>query len=171
MHWTTTYPKISVLAQKLHPPASNMFIFQTPFDHGHFHSKSGTQERSFLFLDRSWWDSVCRCTLDRYLHTPNLIKIGQDLAAQGNFQIYYINCYDVPFHYYEKMTNLDIWVEFSKFLVMTSQFFLHGWLEGLQGFHLERVWAHKNIYFLVRKCLDFGKKFLKKTQVHFSLIW
>ena len=38
------------------------------------------------------------------------------------------------------------------------QIFLHGWLEGLQGFHLERVWLHENFYFLVRKCLDFWRK-------------
>ena len=42
--------------------------------------------------------------------------------------------------------------------------FLHGWLEGLQGFHLERVWLHKNFYFLVKKCLDFWGKNLKKLK-------
>ena len=37
--------------------------------------------------------------------------------------------------------------------------FLHGWLDGLQGFHLEWVWPHKNLYFLVRKCLEFWSFF------------
>ena len=132
MYWiSTTYSKISMLARKLHPPASKRFIFQTSFDQGHFHSKSGTQEKSFLFLNRSWWDLQCRSTFGVSLHTQNLIKIDQKLAAEDNLQFYYINCYYVPFHYYEKMTNLDIWVEISKFLVMTSQFFcMGGWWEN-----------------------------------------
>ena len=41
--------------------------------------------------------------------------------------------------------------------------FLHGWLEGLQGFHLERVWLYKNFYFLVRNCLESRGKNLKNN--------
>ena len=66
-----------------------------------------------------------------------------------------------------KLTFFDIWIDFLKFLVMNSQFFLHGWLEGLQGFHLERVWLHENFYFLVRKCLDFRGKNLKNNSSPF----
>ena len=47
------------------------------------------------------------------------------------------------------------------------QIFLHGWLEGLQGFHLERVWLHENFYFLVRKCLDFREENLKNNSSPF----
>ena len=89
------------------------------------------------------------------------------MAVQDRFQFYYINCYDVPFHYCEKMTFFDIWIDFLKFLVMNSKFFLHGWLEGLQGFHLERVWLHENFYFLVRKCLDFREENLKNNSSPF----
>ena len=89
------------------------------------------------------------------------------MAVQDRFQFYYIYWYDVPFHYCEKMTFFDILIDFLKFLVLNSQFFLHGWLEGLQGFHLERVWLHINFYFLVRKCLDFWGKNLKKNSSPF----
>ena len=66
---------------------------------------------------------MCRCTLGRYLHIPDLIKIGLELAAQDGFQFYYINCYNVQFHYCEKMTFFDIWIDFLKFLVMNFNFF------------------------------------------------
>ena len=56
---------------------------------------------------------------------------------------------------------------FSEIFGNELPIFLHGWLEGLQGFHLERVWLHKNFYFLVKKCLDFWGKNLKKNSSPF----
>ena len=76
------------------------------------------------------------------------------MAVQDRFQFYYINCYDVPFHYCEKMTFLDILVDFSKFFLMTSYFFCIGWLDGWLEVPMEQVWPHK-------KSLIFGEKMVR----------
>ena len=56
---------------------------------------------------------------------------------------------------------LDIWVDFEEISGNHFQIFLFEWLDGLQGFHLEQVWPHKNFYFLVKKKLRLLKFYLE----------
>ena len=114
---------------------------------------------------------MCRCTFGRSLHTPDLLKIGQELVAQGNFQFYRISCNDVPFHYYEKVTIFDFHIENSKLLVITHQFCCMVGQMGYRSFIWNRFDGKKNI-FLCEKMLRVLKVFSKeKTQAQISLIW
>ena len=164
---TIKYPKISVLAAKLRLPALKRLILETSFDHSLFHSKYGTQEKNFFVSG----PILIRFGVQMYLgdilaHTKSYqdwLRIG--CAGQISILLHKLLWCSISL-----LWKNDIFWHLDWFFEIFGnelQIFLHGWLEGLQGFHLERVWLHENFYFLVRKCLDFRGKNLKNNSSPF----